>query len=420
MAQASIKIPDLGTDAATVIEILVQEGQEIALDQSLITLESAKATMELPSPVAGRLLQWQLALGSEVHQGDAWMLVEVADVSGSAPTPSAAPAAAPAVAPAVAPAAAPAAAAPSSQDEALVHAGPAVRRLAREMGIDLAQVSGHGPHARILKDDIKAYVRTRMQQASPAAPVASDLAGLLAAQERRLRQAGEIEFQPLTRLQKLSARHLVEVRAQVVPVTQFESADITELESFRLQEKAGAAAQGVKLTLLPFLLRALATMLRRYPRFNSEWRVDGEGIWFKQGVHIAVAVDTEQGLTVPVLHDVDRLGIFEIARQLEALSVAAREQKLRPADLSGASMTISSLGGVGGTAFTPVVDLPQVAILGVSRASIQPVWDGQSFQPRRLLPLSLSYDHRVIDGALAARFVSELAQLLQDLRRLLL
>ena len=416
MAQTSIKIPDLGTDAATVIEILVQEGQEIALDQSLITLESAKATMELPSPVAGRLLQWQLALGSEVHQGDAWMLVELADVSGSAPTPAAAPVAAPVAAPA----AAPAAAAPSSQDEALVHAGPAVRRLAREMGIDLAQVSGHGPHARILKDDIKAYVRTRMQQASPAAPVVSDLAGLLAAQERRLRQAGEIEFQPLTRLQKLSARHLVEVRAQVVPVTQFESADITELESFRLQEKAGAAAQGVKLTLLPFLLRALATILRRYPRFNSEWRVDGEGIWLKQGVHIAVAVNTEQGLTVPVLHDVDRLGIFEIARQLEALSVAAREQKLRPADLSGASMTISSLGGVGGTAFTPVVDLPQVAILGVSRASIQPVWDGQSFQPRRLLPLSLSYDHRVIDGALAARFVSELAQLLQDLRRLLL
>ncbi len=300
----------------------------------------------------------------------------------------------------------------------MVHAGPAVRRLAREMGIDLAQVSGQGPHARILKEDLKAYVRGRLQ-AVPAHE-SSDLAGLLAAQERRLRQAGAVEFQPFTRLQKLSARHLSDVRAQVVPVTQFESADITELEAFRLQEKAGAAQQGVKLTLLPFLVRALATMLRRYPRFNSEWRVDGEGIWLKQGVHIAVAVDTEQGLTVPVLHDADRLGIFEIARQLEALAVAAREQKLRPADLSAASMTISSLGGVGGTAFTPVVDLPQVAILGVSRASIQPVWDGQSFQPRRLLPLSLSYDHRVIDGALAARFASELAQLLQDLRRLLL
>ena len=301
-----------------------------------------------------------------------------------------------------------------------MHAGPAVRRLAREMGIDLTQVSGQGPHERILKEDLKGYVKAHLRPTGESATLPGDLAASSADQERRLRQAGEIEFLPYTRLQKIAARHLAEVHAQVVPVTQFELADITELDSFRRQEKDAVAAQGVKLTILPFLLRALTLMLRRYPRFNSEWRLDGEGIWLKRDVHIAVAVDTEQGLTVPVLRHVDRLGVLDIARGLDALSQAAREQKLKPADFGAASMSVSSLGGIGGTAFTPVVDAPQVAILGVSKSSMQPVWDGQSFQPRLMLPLSLSYDHRVIDGAQAAYFVRDLAHLLADIRRLLL
>ncbi|NNM50609.1 MAG: dihydrolipoamide acetyltransferase [Pseudomonadales bacterium] len=412
-----LKAPDLGTEAAHVLELMVQPGQVVAREQSVMVLESAKATMEVPSTLMGTVVRWLVQVGDAVVSGQDLLVLQTrAEERGdSSPQPEKA---------------VPTAGTPLTvvrQEPALsveattrVHAGPAVRRMARELGVDLARVEGHGPHERILKEDIQAFVRQQLSQTKVASQVTVPLARSVADQETALRRYGEVENQPFSRIQRYSAQHLAHAAAEVVPVTQFDLADITDLEAFRLQEKVALKAQGVNLTLLAFLVRACAHVLQRFPRFNSELRADGEGIFLKHWIHIGVAVDTEGGLVVPVLHDCDRHGITDIARRLGEASVLARDQRLRPEDMAGGCFTISSLGGIGGTAFTPVVNWPQVAILGVSRASLQPVWDGEAFRPRLMLPLSLTYDHRVIDGALAARFTTALAEVLGDVRRLLL
>ncbi len=418
-AERVLTAPELGSEDAHVLELLVQPGQMIAAEQSIMVLESAKATMEVPSTMTGTVIRWLVQVGDAVASGQRLLVLHSkADEKGLAlPQPEP-----------ILPS--PEKELPSSSlQQAPVltrlqssgpHAGPAVRRMARELGVDLARVDGHGPHQRIVKEDLQSYVRQQLQQAPMASLVAGPAARSCADQEAALRRLGEIESLPFSRIQRYSAQHLAHASAEVVPVTQFDLADITDLEAFRLQEKSSLKAQGVNLTLLAFLVRACTHVLQRYPRFNSELRADGEGILLKHWIHIGVAVDTEGGLVVPVLRDCDRRGISDIARRLGEVSAAARDQRLRPEDMTGGCFTISSLGGIGGTAFTPVVNWPQVAILGVSRASLQPVWDGEGFRPRLMLPLSLTYDHRVIDGALAARFTTALAEVLGDVRRLLL
>ena len=422
-----IRVPAIGSSGkAKIIELLVKVGDVLTADQSLLVLESDKASMEIPSPAAGTVTALSVKLGDEVGTGDL-----ILQLQGSAPAVSAnAPAAAPsASAPASASVAAPAAAARSEPAEAIaaaastgkVHAGPAVRQLARELGADLSAVIATGPHGRILKEDVQLFVKQQLQKAKQApASGATGGAGIPPIPEVDFSKFGEVEEVAMTRLMQVGAANLHRSWLNVPHVTQFDNADISELEAFRIAQKAVAEKAGVKLTVLPFLLKACAHLLRELPDFNSSLAPSGKALIRKKYVHIGFACDTPDGLLVPVIRDVDQKSLLQLAAEAAELAEKARTKKLSPDAMQGACFTISSLGHIGGTGFTPIVNAPEVAILGVSKASMQPVWDGKGFQPRLLLPLSLSYDHRVINGAAAARFTKRLGDVLADIRTMLL
>nr|WP_277424928.1 dihydrolipoyllysine-residue acetyltransferase [Pseudomonas capsici] len=426
-----IHVPDIGSSGkAKIIEVLVKPGDSIQADQSLITLESDKASMEIPSPAAGVVESVEVKLEQEVGTGDLILKLKVAGAApAAAPAPAAsAPAAAPAkaeAAPAPAPAAkaeaAPAPAPAPAQSGAKVHAGPAVRQLAREFGVELSAVSATGPHGRVLKEDVQVYVKAMMQKAKEApAGGASGGAGIQPIPEVDFSRFGEIEEVPMTRLMQLGASGLHRSWLNIPHVTQFDQADITDLEAFRVAQKAVAEKAGVKLTILPLLLKSIAHLLKELPDFNASLAPSGKAVIRKKYVHIGFAVDTPDGLLVPVIRNVDQKNLLQLAAEAAELAEKARNKKLTANDMQGACFTISSLGHIGGTGFTPIVNAPEVAILGVSKATIQPVWDGKAFQPKLMLPLSLSYDHRVINGAAAARFTKRLSELLADIRTILL
>nr|WP_283950416.1 dihydrolipoyllysine-residue acetyltransferase [Pseudomonas extremaustralis] len=429
-----IYVPDIGSSGkAKIIELLVKVGDTVEADQSLITLESDKASMEIPSPAAGVVESIAVKLEDEVGTGDFILKLKVQGAApAAAPAPAAAapaakaeaaPAAAATPAPSApaeaAPAAAAAAPAPSG---AKVHAGPAVRQLAREFGVELSAVSASGPHGRVLKEDVQAYVKSVMNKAkeAPAAGNATGGAGIPPIPVVDFSRFGETEEVPMTRLMQIGASSLHRSWLNIPHVTQFDQADITDLEAFRVAQKAVAEKAGVKLTVLPLLLKACAHLLKELPDFNSSLAPSGKAIIRKKYVHIGFAVDTPDGLLVPVIKNVDQKSLLQLAAEAAALAAKARDKKLTADDMQGACFTISSLGHIGGTGFTPIVNAPEVAILGVSKATIQPVWDGKAFQPKLMLPLSLSYDHRVINGAAAARFTQRLSQLLNDIRTILL
>lgn len=432
-ARQEIRVPDIG-DSAEIIEISVSEGDDIEEEDALITLESDKASMDVPSPYKGKLVELSVKEGDSVSEGDVIGIVETAgakkkpapkkqteqkqapkaDKPQSAPAPKAeksksAPAAEPSAAPA--------------KDGKRVHAGPAVRMLAREFGVDLAQVPPSGPKDRVLKEDVQAFVKKALSggagQSTGQAPAAGG-SGIPPIPDQDFSQFGEVEEKPMGRLLKMGATNLHRSWVNVPHVTQFEDADITELEAFRKSMKAEAEAQGAKLTPLPFLVKACAFALKQFPQFNVSLKSDGETMVWKNYVHIGIAVDTPEGLMVPVLRNADQKSLLDIAREMAELGKKAQSKKLKREEMTGGCMTISSLGSIGGTAFTPIVNAPEVAILGVSKAQMKPVWDGAEFQPRLMMPLSLSYDHRAVNGADAARFTTFLSSVLSDIRRLLL
>nr|WP_280639922.1 dihydrolipoyllysine-residue acetyltransferase [Pseudomonas sp. RGM2987] len=424
-----IHVPDIGSSGkAKIIEVLVKAGDTVEADQSLITLESDKASMEIPSPAAGVVESVEIKLEDEVGTGDLILKLKVAGASApAAPAPAAAPAAkaeaapAPAAAPAAKAEAAQAPAAAPAPSGAKVHAGPAVRQLAREFGVELSAVSPSGPHGRVLKEDVQAYVKAMMQKAKNApAEGATGGAGIPPIPAVDFSRFGETEEVAMTRLMQIGASSLHRSWLNIPHVTQFDQADITELEAFRVAQKAVAEKAGVKLTVLPLLLKACAHLLKELPDFNSSLAPSGKAVIRKKYVHIGFAVDTPEGLLVPVIRNVDQKSLLQLAGEAAALAEKARNKKLTADDMQGACFTISSLGHIGGTGFTPIVNAPEVAILGVSKATIQPVWDGKAFQPKLMLPLSLSYDHRVINGAAAARFTKRLSDLLGDIRTILL
>jgi pyruvate dehydrogenase E2 component (dihydrolipoamide acetyltransferase) len=459
-AEQEIKLPDIGDfEDVDVIEVLVKVGDRVAAEQSLIVLESDKATMEIPSPVAGVVRKLLVAVGDSVSEGKPIAIVETDDAAAAAPPEAKAAEPSPvATAPSEAksgrphydpervvktteaqepaePSAAPErdaqpaeATEPSSEDLApytvdaprpAAHAGPSVRKLARELGVDLALVPGTGPKGRIQTEDVQGYVKTLIGQGVTAAV---PLAGVHVAApvDVDFAKFGPTALEPLNRVRKVASANLHRSWVTVPHVTQFDDADVTELEQFRADHKAEAEARGTKLTFLPFLVKAVVKALQEFPHFNASLDRTGENLVVKRYYHVGVAVDTEHGLVVPVVRDADRKGLFDLAVELQELSEKARARRLRPEQLQGGSFSISSLGGIGGTKFTPIVNHPEVAILGVSRIETKPVWQDGAFVPRRILPLSLSYDHRVIDGAAAARFTGRLAALLADLRRILL
>lgn len=435
VAVKEIQVPDIG-DASNVdvIEVLVSVGDEITADQGLITLETDKATMEVPAPFAGKLLSLTVKVGDKVSQGSVIATIETV-TAGAAPAPVAQ-AAAPSpvsAAPVAAPTPAsrppvphhPSAGTPVSTGA--VHASPAVRRLAREFGVDLTQVTGSGRKGRIMKEDVQAYVKYELSRpkATAATSVGSGNGGglqVIAAPKVDFSKFGEVEEIPLSRIQKISGPNLHRNWVTIPHVTQFDEADITEMEEFRKQQNDVAAKKKAdyKITPLVFMLKAVAKTLQQFPVFNSSLSSDGESLIQKKYFHIGVAVDTPNGLVVPVVRDVDKKGIIELSRELADISIRARDGKLKSADMQGSCFTISSLGGIGGTAFTPIVNYPDVAILGVSKSEIKPKWNGKEFEPKLMLPLSLSYDHRVIDGAMAARFSVTLSGILSDIRTLVL
>ena len=426
-----IHVPDIGSSGkAKIIEILVKAGDTVEADQSLITLESDKASMEIPSPAAGVVESISVKLDDEVGTGDFILTLKVAGSAAPAAPAQAAPApaakaeapAAAAPAPAAKAEAAPAPAAAPAPRGAKVHAGPAVRQLAREFGVELNAVSASGPHGRVLKEDVQVYVKAMMQKAkeAPAAGAATGGAGIPPIPVVDFSRFGEVEEVAMTRLMQIGASSLHRSWLNIPHVTQFDQADITELEAFRVAQKAVAEKAGVKLTVLPLLLKSCAHLLKEMPDFNSSLAPSGKAIIRKKYVNIGFAVDTPDGLLVPVIKNVDQKSLLQLAAEAAALAAKARDKKLTADDMQGACFTISSLGHIGGTGFTPIVNAPEVAILGVSKATIQPVWDGKAFQPKLMLPLSLSYDHRVINGAAAARFTQRLSQLLGDIRTILL
>jgi pyruvate dehydrogenase E2 component (dihydrolipoamide acetyltransferase) len=435
LAAIEVKVPDIGDfKDVPVIELLVKPGDTVKKEDSLVTLESDKATMEVPSPAAGVVKEMKIGVGDKVSEGSVVLLLEVAEAA-AAPAAKAAPAApaappvpVPAPAPAVPAAAsaeappprrAPAPAEPAGPSGAPPHASPGVRRFARELGVDLSRVKGSGPKGRILKEDIQGYVKGALAGAGAEAPRAAgaglaDL-GLPAWPKVDFAKFGPVELQPLSRIKKISGPALARNWVMIPHVTQFDEADITDLEAFRARINEENAKSGVKVTPLAFLVKAVVAALGKFPAFNAS--IDGDNLVVKQYWHIGFAADTPNGLVVPVIRDADRKGVIEIARETSELAAKAREGKLGPADMQGGTFSISSLGGIGGTAFTPIINAPEVAILGVSKAAMKPVWNGKEFVPRLMMPLSLSYDHRVIDGAAAARFTTYLAQVIADLRR---
>ncbi|TQQ13974.1 pyruvate dehydrogenase complex dihydrolipoyllysine-residue acetyltransferase [Vibrio cholerae] len=427
-ALKEVQVPDIGGDEVTVTEIMVNVGDSISEEQSLITVEGDKASMEVPAPFAGTLKEIKVAAGDKVKTGS---LIMVFEVAGAAPVAAPAQAAAPAAAPAQA--SAPAAAAPATSGEfqenhEYSHASPVVRRLAREFGVNLAKVKGSGRKNRILKEDVQNYVKEALKRLESGAQAAASgkgdgaALGLLPWPKVDFSKFGETEVQPLSRIKKISGANLHRNWVMIPHVTQWDNADITELEKFRQEQNAMEAKRdtGMKITPLVFIMKAAAKALEAFPAFNSSLSDDGESLILKKYVNIGIAVDTPNGLVVPVFKDVNKKGIYELSKELAEVSKKARGGKLTAADMQGGCFTISSLGGIGGTAFTPIVNAPEVAILGVSKSEMKPVWNGKEFAPRLQLPLSLSYDHRVIDGAEGARFITYLNECLSDIRRLVL
>jgi pyruvate dehydrogenase E2 component (dihydrolipoamide acetyltransferase) len=424
-----IKVPDIGsTGSANVIEVMVRAGDKVEADQSLITLESDKASMEIPAPKAGVVESVSIKVGDQAKTGD---LILTLKIAGAAPKKKAEKPSAPTQqqtaasaqkSTSPAPAKAPQAATPTGQPGKKVHAGPAVRMLAREFGVELSEVTPTGPKGRIIKEDIQAFVKDQLQKSksAPTAAATTGGAGIPPVPTIDFSKFGEVEEVPMTRLMQVGAANLHRSWLNVPHVTQFDQSDVTELEAFRVSQKAVAEKAGVKLTVLPFLLKACAHVLKEMPDFNASLAPSGKAVIRKKYVHIGFAVDTPDGLLVPVIRNVDQKSLLQLAAEAAQLAEKARTKKLSGDDMQGACFTISSLGHIGGTGFTPIVNAPEVAILGVSKATMQPVWDGKAFQPRLMLPLSLSYDHRVINGAAAARFTKRLGDLLAEIRSLLL
>ena len=427
-----IKVPDIGDfDAVQVIEVLAKAGDVIAAEDAIISLESDKATMEVPSPVAGEIVEMLIKEGDEVSTGSPMMKIKATDAAPaqktepveeeqqkpvqestpppepkqeSKPTPQKAPPVPEEV--------------PTQSSGKTAHASPAVRKFARELGVDVGQVKGSGRKGRITREDVKKHVKQAMQSGGTA--VVSSGFDVAPPPSVDFTEFGDIETRPLSRIQKISGKYLHRNWVRIPHVTQYDEADITEMEAFRQENKGDAKEQGFNLTPLAFIVKAMAKALKKFPKFNSSLDVNGENLIYKKYYHIGIAVDTKDGLVVPVIRDCDKKEIFEISKEMAEISVKAREGKLSPKDMQGGSISISSLGGIGGTAFTPIINAPEVAILGVSRSKIKPEFDGQEFQPRLMLPLSLSYDHRVIDGADAARFIVYLSSVLSDLKKMLL
>ncbi|MBU0752927.1 MAG: dihydrolipoyllysine-residue acetyltransferase [Gammaproteobacteria bacterium] len=466
-----VKVPDIGDfGEVPVIEVHVKPGDVVKAEDALITLESDKATMDVPSPAAGTVKEVKIKIGDKVAEGT---LVLLLDAAAAAPETAAAKAAAPAPAAAVAVPPAPALCVPSGSFSAApaaatnataegevcdlrpteaepttapaaismpsagdlagevmgghqAHASPSVRRFARELGVEIARVPGSGPKGRILHADVQGFVKGVMSGSTAVSPAPTSAGGggqlgglsLLPWPQVDFAKFGAIEVKPLSRIQKISGANLARNWAMIPHVTQFDEADITDLEALRVQLNKENEKSGVKLTMLAFLIKAMVVALKKYPALNAS--LDGDNLVLKQYFHIGFAADTPNGLVVPVLRNADAKGVLEIATETSAMAKKARDGKLGPAEMQGGCISISSLGGIGGTAFTPIINAPEVAILGVSKSEIKPKWNGREFEPRLMLPLSLSYDHRVIDGALAARFTAFLAQLLADMRRTLL
>ena len=433
-----VRVPDIGDfKSIPVIEVLVAPGDRVDMDTPLVTLESDKASMDIPSPFAGTVQAVELKVGDKVSQGDLILLLTTAADSTAKPqlpdTLSAIALGPRTPKPQHAPPAPPVKAPPVSEVPAAsfakVHASPSIRRFARELGVDLTRVvKGSGPKGRILKEDVQGFVKQVMSGTFKPASLGEGATGGLPAGYMGIppippvdfSKYGPIETQPLSRINKLSGANLHRAWLNIPHVTHQDEADITEVEAFRVSLTDEAKARDVRVTMLGFLLKASAAALKQFPAFNASLDATGENLILKQYIHIGVAVDTPDGLVVPVIRDVDKKSIFDLSAELGALSAKARNKKLGPGEMQGGCFTISSLGGIGGTAFTPIINAPEVAILGVTRSKMAPVWNGKEFTPRLLLPLSVSYDHRVIDGAQAARFTAYLARLLGDIRRLLL
>ena len=441
MSTIEVKVPDIGDfKDIPVIEIFVKAGDSVKAEDSLISLESDKATMDVPAPSAGVVKDVRLKLGDKVSEGTLILTLDAVagtDAKPAAPAAAAAPPAAATAAPAAAsaPAAPPAAAAPSPaaapvaampaaaiDNEAFkgAHASPSVRKFARELGVDLAQVKGTGPNARIQQEDVQNFVKQALSGGGASGGAAGSVTGggslnLLPWPSVDFTKFGAIEAKPLSRIKKISGANLARNWVMIPHVTQFDEADITDLEAFRVQMNKENEKAGIKITMLAFLIKASVAALRKFPDFNAS--LDGDNLVLKKYFHIGFAADTPNGLVVPVIRNADQKGVLDIAKEMGSLSAKAREGKLGPAEMQGGCFSISSLGGIGGTAFTPIINAPEVAILGVSKSATKPVWNGKDFSPRLMVPLSLSYDHRVIDGASAARFTAYLAGLLADMRR---
>lgn len=440
MAITQVNVPDIGDfDSVEVIEVLVAEGDQVEVDDSLITLESDKATMEIPSPFSGKITKIAISVGDSVSEGDYILDIEASEAAATpakeeaAPAPTEAPVAAKTVS-AAAPAVTPAPQAPTQAPVAsnnkpvnpqamgaAFHASPSVRAFARKLGVDLSHVEGKGPKGRITQTDVEAAIKAVMSgQAAAPGQVAMSGTGIPPIPGIDFSQFGETTTEELGRIKKISGKFLHASWLNVPHVTQFDECDITEMDQFRKDQKAAAEKQGIKLTPLVFVMKAVVKALQDFPSFNASLSEDGQSIIKKHYYNIGIAVDTPNGLVVPVVKDVDKKGIYDLSRDLMEISAKARDGKLGPKDMQGGCFTISSLGGIGGTQFTPIVNAPEVAIMGLSKAKMQPVWNGSEFEPRLIMPFSVSYDHRAIDGAEGVRFTTTVANYLSDLRQLIL
>jgi pyruvate dehydrogenase E2 component (dihydrolipoamide acetyltransferase) len=437
MSIIEVKVPDIGGfKDVPVIEVLVKPGDTVKPEDSLLTLESDKATMDVPSPAAGKVKEVRIKAGDKVSEGSLVLILEAGDAAAAAkPAPAAQPAA-PAPQPpspsraereaSSAPRAAEIPPSPPSTKGGVVdeagfaraHASPSVRLFARELGVDLARVKGTGPKERVLREDVQSYVKGELSRARSGEGGTG--LNLLPLPQVDFARFGPVTTQPLSRIRKLTGANLHRNWVTIPHVTQNDEADITELEEFRKVQTEEAKQQGIRFTILCFLLKAVVVALKQHPEFNASLAADGENLVLKQYFHIGVAVDTPNGLVVPVIRDVDKKGLMELAKELGEVSARMRSGKIAPGDLQGGCFSISSLGGIGGAHFTPIINAPEVAILGVAKAVVRPVWNGKSFEPRQMLPISVSYDHRVIDGAQGARFISFLSSVLSDIRRLVL